>query len=148
MNGVEAKVLITRTADPPFEIYNFGGIYSFLSIDADEPVTLKITEKRGSRSLEHLTIRPASLNLSPRVTGDHTFEVTVDHPCFFSIEPNGRERPLLVFVNPLEKDIPEKDDPDVIWFGPGIHRPEGGKITLTDNQTFISRRGRSFKRGF
>ena len=134
VNGREAGVLTARTADPPFEKYNYGGVYGFVSLDAAKPVTLKIREKSG-RSLEFLTIRPASLGLKPKLNDDGSFDLTVEKPCRFSVEVNGRERPLLIFVNPPEKEIPSPDDPNVIYFGPGRHRPENGVVSLTSGQT-------------
>ena len=44
VNGEPAGVLTARTADPPFEKYDFGGEYGFVSLDADEPVVLKFRE--------------------------------------------------------------------------------------------------------
>lgn len=35
----------------------------------------------------------------------------------------------------MEKSIPSKDDPNVIYYGPGEHNPKNGLIKLTDNQT-------------
>lgn len=134
VNGESARVLTARTADPPFESYDYGGVYGIVSVDADEPVTFTVTEKSG-RSLDALTIRPASLGLEAKNKTDHSFEVTVTKSCQFSVETNGRERPLLIFVNPPEKDVPSPDDPFVRWFGPGIHDPENGRIDLADNQT-------------
>ena len=106
VNGQNAGVLTARTADPPFEKYNYGGEYAFLSVDADEPISLKIEEKTG-RSLNALTIRPASLELLPQKKEDGSFEITVDKPCQFSVEVNEREHPLLIFVNRPEKEIPQ-----------------------------------------
>ena len=133
VNGQNAGVLTARTADPPFEKYNYGGEYAFLSVDADEPISLKIEEKTG-RSLNALTIRPASLELSPQKKEDGSFEITVDKPCRFSVEVNEREHPLLIFVNRPEKEIPQAGE-NTIVFGPGIHEPKDGRVTLRANQT-------------
>jgi len=133
VNGKEAGVLTARTCDPPFEKYDFGGEYAILSLDADEPVTLNIT-KTGD-AVENVTIRPESLRMKAGTEPDGTFTVTVDRPCKFSVEYDGRVHPLLVFVNPLETEIPSENDPGTIYFGPGIHYPENGVVTLHDNQT-------------
>ena len=167
INGQTAGVLTARTADPPFENYDYGGEYAIVSVDADEPITLKIRDLycrhlifsdsipgrlRGPGSLgpgqrenssgsdltgraaDSLTIRPASLGLSANKCGDDTFEITVTKPCQFSVEIDGRVHPLLVFVNEPEKNIPTKDE-NTIVFGPGIHEPKDGCITLGDHQT-------------
>ena len=59
----------------------------------------------------------------------------LDTPCDISFEPDGCNSPLILFSNELEKSIPSKDDPNVIYYGPGEHNPKNGLIKLTDNQT-------------
>ena len=135
VNGQSVQVLTARTADAPFENYDYGGTYSFVSIDADEQVEFEIEKKRGKDTLANLVLRPASLGLVPEDKQERSFKVKVDHPCRFSVEFDGRRNPLLVFVNPPEKDVPAEGDPNVIWYGPGIHRPEGGIVSLGDGQT-------------
>lgn len=146
VKGQSAGVLTARTADPPFEKYQYGGEYGFVSLDCDEAVSITIREKTG-RSLDRLTIRPHSLGLTPKKNADGSFEVKVSAPCQFSVEVNGREHPLLVFVNPLEKNVPDKNNPNVIAFGPGIHEPKGGAIRLKDHQTLYLAPGAIVKCG-
>jgi hypothetical protein len=64
---------------------------------------------------------------------DHTLNLTLDQPRKLSVEPDGKKGPLLLFANPLETDAPKPDDKDVVYFGPGVHKPE--KILLQSNQT-------------
>jgi polygalacturonase len=40
---------------------------------------------------------------------------------------------LLLFANPLQTDAPRPGEKDVIYFGPGVHKPE--RIVLQSNQT-------------
>jgi hypothetical protein len=68
----------------------------------------------------------------PRVTGD-SLEFRLDKPQDLSIEPNGPNSPLLLFTNPPETNVPSPEDPNVIYFGPGIH--EAGVIKLASHQT-------------
>jgi hypothetical protein len=42
--------------------------------------------------------------------------------------------PMLVFANPLEGVVPDPADPDVLYFGPGVHEL-GSKVPLRDDQT-------------
>ncbi|NUQ65243.1 MAG: hypothetical protein HUU20_22480 [Pirellulales bacterium] len=44
-----------------------------------------------------------------------------------------RKKPLLLFGNAPETDVPRPGDPHVVYFALGVHRP--GKIKLTDGQT-------------
>jgi hypothetical protein len=53
----------------------------------------------------------------------------------FIFAPEAKRHPLMVFANPLEKDAPKKDDPNEIYFGPGIHRPAAGVVEVKSQQT-------------
>jgi hypothetical protein len=132
INGRRADALMARTADPPFDHYDYGGEYAFLSVDADEPLEFTIKEETGA-NLDNLVIRPQSLGLKPTMNDDGTFSIAVDKPCQFSVEYDGRLHPLLIFVNPLETDVPNEGDDNVIYYGPGVHKAD--KIAVGDNQT-------------
>ena len=64
---------------------------------------------------------------------DNKITFTVAKPAYLTIEPNGDgERPLHLFVNPPETDLPDPASKDVIYFGPGVHdvttiRPRNGQ---------------------
>ncbi len=132
INGQKVDALTARTADEPFQNYDYGGEYAFLSVDADETITLKIKEETNA-NLDNLAIRPLSLGLKPTINDDGTFEVTVENPCQFSVEYDGRLHPLLVFVNPIEENAPSPDDKNAIYYGPGVHRAD--RVDLKDDQT-------------
>lgn len=83
-------------------------------------------------SLDQLAIRPEKYNIRPTiVNGAVTF--TAHRPFNISVEPNGQHSPLHLFSNPIEVDPPKSGDPNVIYFGPGVHTP--GRIDLTTGQT-------------
>ncbi|MBN2269636.1 MAG: hypothetical protein JXN61_03425 [Sedimentisphaerales bacterium] len=130
--GQKVDVYTARVLDPPFagKEWDFGGPYSFANFDFSGSVTVRIVSKR---SLANVVIRPESFGIKPALVDDHTLELTLDRPRKFSVEPDGRKGPLLLFANPLETDAPKPDDKDVIYFGPGVHKPE--KIVLESNQT-------------
>ena len=51
-----------------------------------------------------------------------TLTFTLTQPRNLSIEVNGEIFDnLQLFANPLETDRPDPRDPDVIYFGPGVH---------------------------
>ncbi|MBO7678977.1 MAG: hypothetical protein J6S75_04840 [Thermoguttaceae bacterium] len=136
IGGTDVQPLNARTADPPFQKYDYGGDYGIVSVDTDEAITVTV---RPDTQVESLTIRPASLGLEAVKTDDGGFSIAIDParvtiPCQMSIETDGRKHPLLVFVNPLENEIPAADE-NTIVFGPGSHFPEGGHLTLSSNQT-------------
>ncbi len=60
---------------------------------------------------------------------------SIERPENLSIEINRNlKRPLFIFANPLENDIPDKSDKNVIFFETGkIHYP--GEVSIKSNQT-------------
>jgi hypothetical protein len=134
VNGRAADVYTARVNDPPFEKYDFGGAYSFASFDFSGTATVRVYDLKG-RSLQQAQILPVSRGIRSKRVDERASEFTLDKPGQLSIEPEGRRHPLLIFANPIEENPPKPGDKDVIYFGPGLHRPEGGKIKLTSNQT-------------
>jgi hypothetical protein len=130
--GQKVDVYTARVLDPPFagKQRDYGGPYSFANFDFSGSVVVRIVSKR---SLANVVIRPESFGIKPTLIDENTLELTLDRPRKFSIEPDGRKGPLLLFANPLETDAPKPDDKDVIYFGPGVHKPE--KIILESNRT-------------
>jgi hypothetical protein len=54
------------------------------------------------------------------------------------------EHPLFIFADPPETDIPDKNNPDVVWFGPGIHNI-GPRQPLESNKTYYLEGGSYLK---
>jgi len=67
------------------------------------------------------------------VEDEHTLSLALERPSKISVEPEGKKGPLLLFANPLETNVPKESDPNVVYFGPGVHKPE--KIVLKSGQT-------------
>ncbi len=130
--GEKVDVYTARVLDPPFadKEYDYGGPYSFASFDASGPIVVRIT---STRSLRDTVVRPASAGVKTVVEDDHILTLTLEKPCKLSIEPDGKKGPLLLFANPIETNAPQPDDPNVVYFGPGVHKPE--RIVLHSNQT-------------
>ena len=130
--GQKVDVYLARVLDPPFagKEWDHGGSYSFANFDMSGPVVVRIVSKR---SLRDVVIRPQSPEIQPTLEDDHTLSLTLDRPRKLSIEPDGKKGPLLLFANPIETDTPKQDDKGVVYFGPGVHKPE--KIVLQSNQT-------------
>jgi len=129
--GQKVDTYMARVLDPPFagKQWDHGGSYSFANFDMSGTVVVSIVSKR---SLQNVVIRPQSSGIKPTLLDDHTLKLTLDRPYKLSVEPDGRKAPLLLFANPLETNIPKPDDKGVIYFGPGVHKPE--KIVLQSNQ--------------
>jgi hypothetical protein len=130
--GQKVDVYAARVLDPPFagKEYDYGGPYSFAGFDTSGPVTVRIMSERP---LRNTVIRPQSSAVRMTVEDDHALSLTLERPCKISVEPDGKKGPMLLFANPLETDAPKNGDSNVVYFGPGVHKPE--KIVLQSNQT-------------
>lgn len=110
--------------------------YSAAYFDFAGTVTVRIKPNLSipgvAVSLDQLAIRPEKYGIHPTIeNGVATF--TTDKQFNISFEPAGQHSPLHLFSNPIEKNAPKPGDPEVVYFGPGIHTPN--HIHLTSGQT-------------
>ncbi len=94
-----------------------GGPASFAAFDFAGSVDVTITPKGAPQSV---VVRPLSAGVRATIQGGGV-RFTLRRPCNLSVEVNGWERPLLLFANPIETDVPKPGDPNVLYFGPGVH---------------------------
>lgn len=144
VDGKRVDVYTARTLDAPFagKEWDYGGPYAFASFDMTGEVAVKVVAKR---SLREVAVLPASAGVVPKVEDDRTMSFRMDRPRKLSIEPDGRKGPLLLFANPPEVNVPKADAKDVVYFGPGVHKP--GKIELHGGQTLYLAGGAVVKGG-
>jgi len=118
VNGQKVFVYNTRTAAIAY--FSFEG-----------KVDLKIT---FLSPVYNFDIRPKSRKIES-VLYRNQISFSLDMPENLSIEINKNiKRPLFIFANPIETNIADKNDKNVLFFEGGkIHRP--GIITLKSNQT-------------
>lgn len=137
-------VYTARVLDPPFagKGKDYGGPYSFCGFDVKGAVDVRIS---STNSLRNTIVRPTSLNMKTRLEDDHTLVLSLSGPSKLSIEPDGKRGPLLLFANPVEKKPPKQGAAEVIYFGPGVHKP--GRIVVTNNQTLYLAGGAVVKGG-
>ena len=103
---------------------------SFAYFDMDGSVTATITCPEEIRSAKVL---PSSFNLHPDIQGKR-LSLTLKDPRPVTVEVNGNwVGSLHLFANPLETDVPNPGDPNVLYFGPGLH--EVTHLVITNNQT-------------
>jgi len=96
-------------------------------------VTIEIEMPGLSAPVENAVILPSAHGIIPTVT-DGRVSFDIDGPGFFTVVYNGSvEQATHIFVNPLETDIPDRDDPDVIFIDPGHWSLDA--ISLSSNQT-------------
>ena len=106
------------------------GLASFASFDMSKSVAVTVTCPEPVQSVK---ILPTSYGIVPKVHGK-TITISVDEPKHVTIEVNGDwHESLHIFANPFEKNVPKPDDPDVVYFGPGVH--EVTSLTVKDNTT-------------
>ncbi len=144
VGGKKVDVYSARTLDAPFagKQWNFGGPYSFANFDTDGATEVRIV---GRRPLTNTVVRPESAGATARFEGDHTLILSLPGPRKLSIEPDGKNGPLLLFANPLEQDRPKPGAPGVVYFGPGVHQP--GRVALSNDQTLYLAGGAVVKGG-
>jgi hypothetical protein len=102
---------------------------SFAYFDTSGPVQVEVTSRKP---IERVTIRPLSYGIQPSVTGQ-TISFRLEKPCQVVLEVNDWHNALHLFANPPETAQPSPDDPQVRFFGPGVH--EAGLITLRTGET-------------
>lgn len=148
VNGMPVDIYLAKIAEvedrPSWTLDpgDVGGPYSFTYFDFSGEISIRITSLK--KPLDQLIIRPLSSGVVPEIEGN-TATFTISEPSKLSFEPDGRMEPLLIFANPPEIDPPEEGDENVLYFGPGIHKPES--IALTSDQTLYIAGGAIVKGG-
>ena len=106
---------------------------SFAQFDFTGTVNIEITPRNGLiKNIGELVVRPIALNIIPKWDGQK-LTIKLEKPEDFTIDVRGDGmNPLHFFTNPPETDIPDSKDPNVIYFGPGIHDVD--QIILRSNQ--------------
>lgn len=104
---------------------------AYCSFDMSGGVEIVI---KVNRDVKWVDVRPLAAGVIP-VFKDSTIRIYLKKPMQLSIELNGSiKMPLFIFANSFEKNIPSKNDPNVLFFEAGkMYHP--GIITLKDNQT-------------
>ena len=129
--GMEDKVQREKAMDVRLEshlYYENAGMASFDMKKGPVKVTVSVEEHIFTAK-----ILPTSFGIKSTIK-DNTISFEVTKPQHITVEINGDHiRSLHIFVNPEETDIPDSNDPDVIYFGPGIH--EITSMTIGDNKT-------------
>lgn len=106
---------------------------SMVFFDFSGEVEVSVTFNNGP--VRKARIRPLSYGIEPVVKGN-TLTFKLDQPRNLSVEVNGDIfHNLHLFANPLIENIPDKNDPDVIFFGPGVHEFKDQKFYVPSNKT-------------
>ncbi len=85
------------------------------------------------KEIETVKILPSSYNIQYSTQGNK-LSFSIDKPIHLTIEVNGEwHESLHISANPFEVDPPSADDPNVIYFGAGVH--DITELVVGDNQT-------------
>jgi len=129
--GMENKSDREKAMDNRLESEKYFDIAGFASFDLKKgPVKVTVTV---SETVSSTKILPSSFAITPFIKGN-SVSFYIKEPMQVTIEINGDHiRSLHLFVNPEETNMPNPNDPNVIYFGPGIH--EITTIPVDDNKT-------------
>ena len=106
---------------------------SMVYFDFSGEVEVSVTFNGGT--IQTARVRPLSYNIVPIIT-QNELTLHLKNPCNLSVEVNGDIfHNLHLFANPVDSYVPNKKDKNLIYFGPGIHRPEGGKVRVPSGKT-------------
>ncbi|MDR1692544.1 MAG: hypothetical protein LBR72_04235 [Oscillospiraceae bacterium] len=101
--------------------------------DFEGSVDVSIQMPKLRNPVESAVVMPASAGITPTVA-DGVVSFTLTEPGQYTVVYNGSvNKATHIFANPLETDIPDKNDPNVIFIGPGEW--EVSAIALKSEQT-------------
>ena len=136
VNGRDVPVYFKADRDEPAHARDRerfgkgGGDYSFAYFDFSGTAVVRVDSPRLAGAV---AVRPESPAITSRRAGASALELRLSRPAKLSIEGDRPKDGLILIARPIETDPVAVGSPDVIHFGPGIHRP--GVIELRSNQT-------------
>lgn len=106
---------------------------SMATFDFSEKVEIAVTYNKGK--IDSARVRPLSYDIPFTIEGN-TLQFSLKKPANLSVEVNGDIfHNLHLFANPLDTFKVDKKNPDLIYFGPGIHHVEGGEFRIPSGKT-------------
>lgn len=103
---------------------------SFATFDMSGRARVKVT---CPAAVTCVRILPASLGIKPSISGN-IISFILARPKPVTVEVNGTwVGALHLFANPPETDVPKPADPNVVYYGPGIH--EVSHVVVGDGKT-------------
>ncbi|MCL8014405.1 glycosyl hydrolase family 28 protein [Streptomyces sp. AS02] len=96
-------------------------------------VEVEVTYIKGG--VQKVRVRPDSYGIEPEVLAD-TLRFTLDRPRNIVVQINDDLFDCLqLFAREIEMKRPKEDDPDVIYFGPGVHTTSDGYLNVPSGKT-------------
>ena len=117
INGMPSFTYLTT--GPAQAEFTAGHTASWTSFDLHGPSEIRI--RRSGKPVKTAIIRPGAAGIQPRIE-DGDVVLRLDRPRKLCVECDGDLTDVLfLFANAPETEVPSPDDPNVVWFGPGIH---------------------------
>ncbi|MFE5814588.1 glycosyl hydrolase family 28 protein [Streptomyces sp. NPDC056479] len=106
---------------------------SLAYFDFQGSVEIEVTYLKGGTTKAR--VRPDSYGIKPEVLGD-TLRLTLDQPRNIVVQINDDIFDCLhLFARTIEKKVPKPDDPNVLYYGPGVHTTADGYLTVPSGKT-------------
>ncbi|MEU1474150.1 glycosyl hydrolase family 28 protein [Streptomyces sp. NPDC005760] len=106
---------------------------SLAYFDFQGSVEVEVTYLKGGTT--KVRVRPDSYGIKPEVLGD-TLRFTLDQPRNLVVQINDDIFDCLhLFARAVEKKKPAQDDPDVLYYGPGVHTTADGTLLVPSGKT-------------
>ena len=112
----------TQPSSTPMAYFDFSG-----------KALIEIQMPGLGKAVESAEVLPKTWGISPTVA-DSTVRFMITEPGQYTVVFNGSvNKALHLFANPLESEVPDQNDPNVLWIGPGEWVIDA--IALHDDQT-------------
>jgi hypothetical protein len=119
------KVDLDKPQDASMVYFDFSG-------------TVEVFVQKNNGNVQSVKIRPSSYEIKPLLNGN-SITFTLTEPKKISIEFDGDKlHNLHVFANPIETFRHDPKDPNVVYFGPGVHMPKdlpGDAFNISSGKT-------------
>jgi polygalacturonase len=119
---------------------------SWVNFSFEKEILVKVTIL--NKEVDFSQVIPKSANIKTKLESKNTISFKFEKAGQYSVEFEKGifiEHPLLIFANPLEKNIPKKGDKNVVYFEAGYH--EIGENFTVDNNTHIYIEGGAYVKG-
>lgn len=115
--------------------HNYYETAAFAYFDIKGEIEVEVTVPTSILSVK---ILPTSAGITHTISG-RTIKFKISKPEKLTIEVNGKWVSCLhLFANEFETDVPDENDPNVIYFGPGIHTVTSRQITSSNRTIYIA----------
>ncbi|WP_225095669.1 glycosyl hydrolase family 28 protein [Streptomyces sp. CoH27] len=111
------------------KVYNSSMVY----FDFRGSAEIEVTYLKGGTTKAR--IRPDSLGITPDLLGD-TLRFTLDEPRDVVVQINDEIFDCLhIVTHHIDPNPPSADDPDILYFGPGVHSVTGNVFAVPSGKT-------------